>query len=133
MAHYEYKVVPAPEKGVKAKGVKRSEDRLALALSQVMNALGADGWDYVRADILPTETRSGLTSKQTVYHTLLVFRRERQEAADMPAPEPDVQSAETALPPVEPDVSEAPLDDAQDVQTPEEEAPDLPRRDVAAQ
>ncbi len=93
MTKYEYKVVPAPTKGLKTKGAKRPEDRFALALSEVMNSHGAEGWEYVRADILPTEERSGLTSKQTVYHNLLVFRRQRQELAENAAP-PEVEIVE---------------------------------------
>jgi len=84
MPRFEYKVVPAPNRGLKAKGVKRAEDRFALALSAVMNKLGAEGWDYIRSDILPTEERSGLASKQTIYHNMLVFRRELGEDADQP-------------------------------------------------
>jgi len=79
MPRFEYKVVPAPSRGIKAKGVKRAEDRFALALATVMNEHGAEGWDYIRADILPAEERSGLTSKQTVYHNMLIFRRELAE------------------------------------------------------
>ena len=72
---YEFKVVPAPRRGEKARGVKSTEDRFALALTQVMNALGAEGWDYVRADTLPVDERAGLTGTKTSYHNMLVFRR----------------------------------------------------------
>ena len=75
MVTFEYRVVPAPKRGVKAKGAKTAEERFAVALSEVMNALGAEGWDYVRSDMLPCEERQGLTGKATVYHTVLVFRR----------------------------------------------------------
>jgi hypothetical protein len=75
MTAFEYRVVPAPKRGVKAKGAKTAEERFAVALAEVMNALGADGWDYVRSDMLPCEERQGLTGKATVYHTMLVFRR----------------------------------------------------------
>ena len=40
MAGFEYKVVPAPGKGVKAKGVKTPEDRFAYGLQELMNTLG---------------------------------------------------------------------------------------------
>lgn len=76
MASFEYRVVPAPRRGIKAKGAKSAEERFAFALAEVMNALGAEGWDYVRSDMLPCEERQGLTGKATVYHTMLVFRRE---------------------------------------------------------
>jgi hypothetical protein len=75
MQHFEYRVVPAPSRGEKAKGLKTGAERYAYTLSQLMNELAQDGWEYLRADTLPAEERSGLTSKTTVYHNLLVFRR----------------------------------------------------------
>ncbi|MEM8850153.1 MAG: DUF4177 domain-containing protein [Pseudomonadota bacterium] len=72
---YEYRVVPAPRKGEKAKGVRSGEGRFALAMSRLFNRMGADGWEYVRADTLPAEERVGLTGKEVRYHALLVFRR----------------------------------------------------------
>lgn len=75
MQHFEYRVVPAPTRGEKAKGLKTGAERYAHALSLLMNELAQDGWEYLRADTLPAEERSGLTSKTTVYHNLLVFRR----------------------------------------------------------
>lgn len=76
MTGYEYKVIPAPAKGRKARGVKGPEARFAHALELQMNELAAEGWEYLRADILPSEERQGLTSTQTVYRSVLVFRRE---------------------------------------------------------
>lgn len=75
MARYEYKVVPAPTKGVRAPGIKGNDARVAYALEQVMNEYGADGWEYIRADTLPFEERSRLTRVETKYKNLLVFRR----------------------------------------------------------
>lgn len=75
MKIYEYKVVPAPSKGRKAKGVKGPEARFAYALQVLMNELAAESWEYMRADILPSEERQGLTSSQRVYRSVLVFRR----------------------------------------------------------
>lgn len=87
MPSYEYKVVPAPKRGLKAKGVKSSEARFAHALETVMNELGAEGWEYQRTDTLPSEERSGLTSKTTVFQNMLVFRRAIETAeADVIAP-----------------------------------------------
>ncbi|MDE0983555.1 MAG: DUF4177 domain-containing protein [Yoonia sp.] len=75
MSQYEYKVVPAPKKGLKAKGVKSAEDRYANALETAMNALGAEGWEYQRSETLPSEERSGLTRRVTTFQNMLVFRR----------------------------------------------------------
>lgn len=137
MTRFEYKVVPAPNRGIKAKGVKRAEDRFALALSTLMNQLGAEGWDYVRADMLPTEERSGIASKQTVYHNMLIFRRVLEDGAETPEP-PALDEVEEPLalaapddaeePWVEPveETSDAPSDDG----TADEEDP---RREAAAE
>lgn len=72
---FEYKVVPAPTRGKKARGVKTAADRFAHALGEVMNELAADGWEYLRTDTLPSEERSGLTGRTTVFQNMLVFRR----------------------------------------------------------
>lgn len=86
MQRYEYKVVPAPVQGEKARGIKSAEDRFALALAHTINALAREGWDYVRCDTLPTEERTGLTKRRTVYVNLLIFRRPTADADDGPAP-----------------------------------------------
>jgi len=75
MQSYEYKVLPAPARGDKERGLKTGAEKFAHALTTVMNDLARDGWEYWRAETLPAEERSGLTSKTTVYHNLLVFRR----------------------------------------------------------
>ncbi|MFZ1347506.1 MAG: DUF4177 domain-containing protein, partial [Tabrizicola sp.] len=75
MQRFEFKVIPAPKRGEKARGVKTTEDRFAMALTTLMNQLGAEGWDYVRADALPCEERAGLTGTKTTFQNVLVFRR----------------------------------------------------------
>ena len=42
MTGFEYKVVPAPMRGLKGKGIKGTPARFANALQSVMNELGAD-------------------------------------------------------------------------------------------
>lgn len=86
MPAYEYKVVPAPRRGQKARNVKGVEAQFAHALSILMNDLGREGWEYLRADTLPCEERVGLTGRQTTYQNLLVFRRTLPDKAT-PAPE----------------------------------------------
>ncbi|MDH3263881.1 MAG: DUF4177 domain-containing protein [Paracoccaceae bacterium] len=75
MTRYEYKVLPAPQRGVKAKGAKSTEARFAHALMEIMNELGRDGWEYQRTDTLPCEERVGLTGRATRFQNMLVFRR----------------------------------------------------------
>lgn len=75
MTAFEYKVVPAPSKGEKAKGVRGAEAKFAYAIEKIMNELGAVGWEYQRSDTLPSEERSGLTNTVTTYRSVMVFRR----------------------------------------------------------
>ncbi|WP_374213157.1 DUF4177 domain-containing protein [Psychromarinibacter sediminicola] len=116
MPRYEYKVVPAPKKAGKVKGVKGTEARFAHELATLMNRYGADGWEYQRTDTLPCEERSGLTGRTTVFQNMLVFRRATEAAeaptadaiaaahvAEPPAPAPAPEPVETAAPePVRP-------------------------------
>ncbi len=97
MQIFEYKLVPAPNRGEKERGLKTGADRFAHALGATINELARQGWEYLRADTLPCEERSGLTGKTTVYHNLLVFRRPlsaeaaaaaEQAAHDEQAPSP---------------------------------------------
>lgn len=87
---FEYRVVPAPRKGEKARGVRSPEARFALAMSRLFNRMGEEGWEYVRADTLPAEERVGLTGRELRYHALLVFRRA--------LPRPAVPAAQVARP-----------------------------------
>ncbi len=85
MQRYEYKLVPAPEKALKHKGLKGAAV-FAATLEDMMNEMGRDGWTYLRADTLPEEVRSGLTSRTTVYRNILIFQRALPQ--DPPEPEP---------------------------------------------
>ena len=82
MQRFEYKVIPSPKRGEKARGVKTTEDRFAYALTNLMNQLGAEGWDYVRADSLPCEERVGFTGTKTTFQNVLVFRRALAQGAE---------------------------------------------------
>lgn len=84
MVQYEYKVVPAPTKGLRAKGVKTPEGRFANSVQSVLNTQGADGWEYLRAELLPSDERSGLTSSTTNWRNVLVFRRLVLQEVDAP-------------------------------------------------
>lgn len=107
--NFEYKVVPAPTRGRRAKGVKTPADRFARALEDTINEFAAEGWDYLRTDTLPSEERQGLTGRTTVYQNMLVFRRavaaatkgaERTVVAPTP-PEPPKAPRAPAIPSAE--------------------------------
>jgi len=104
MQCYEYKVIPAPRKGEKLRGVKTTEDRFALALTSLMNDLGRDGWEYIRAETLPVDERVGFTGSKTTFQNLLVFRRvisaeagQKILAAEVAAAVPKLGPADPAL------------------------------------
>ena len=98
MRKFEYKAVPAPTQGTKAKGVKTTEGRFALSFSNVLNDMAAEGWEYVRAETLPAVERKGLTGTQQTYQNILIFRRLEavplalEEAAPRPISEPRITS-----------------------------------------
>ncbi|MGV6849575.1 MAG: DUF4177 domain-containing protein [Marinibacterium sp.] len=88
MTQFEYKVVPAPSRGEKIKGVKEAEMRFAQTVEGVLNRMAQDGWEFVRAEMLPSEERSGLSRSSKEWRNLLIFRRASAEAGlvrpDMP-------------------------------------------------
>ena len=92
---FEYKVIPAPARTVKLRGLKTTADRFAHLLTEAINAEAEEGWEYVRAESLPCEERKGLmggTRRST--ETVLIFRR-ALDWVDAPeeATEPVVQAA----------------------------------------
>lgn len=122
----EYKVVPAPERARKQRGLKGAA-LFAHSVEELMNELAADGWQYVRADTLPQEERSGLTNKTTTYRNLLVFQRVIEHApTDSPAP------VATPTPAPAPVAEPAPDDEVTNLWHAPEEAPnDTPEPLVA--
>ncbi|APG46380.1 DUF4177 domain-containing protein [Phaeobacter porticola] len=82
MQAFEYKVVPAPAKGTKAKGIKTAEARFANSIDILLNEMAAEGWEYQRAELLPSEERSGLAGSTTNWRNLLIFRRALPTAAE---------------------------------------------------
>lgn len=87
MQQHEYTVIPAPARGEKTRGARTGAERFAHALTVEINRMAAAGWEYIRAETLPCEERSGLTSRTTVYHNVLVFRRRLVSLAALHEPE----------------------------------------------
>ncbi len=83
MQIYEYRVVPAPKRSKRIKGVKGTAGRFAAILMETMNEQAVEGWEYLRSDSLPVEEKPGLLkSRVETYQTVLVFRREIRTALD---------------------------------------------------
>lgn len=129
---YEYQVIPAPRKGKKARGVKGSEARFALAIQEVLNEASAEGWEYLRTDTLPSEERSGLTGRATVYQNMLVFRRPAEDRTDEQAADEDF-AAVTAVADEDTEENNAPsLPSATEANEASDAAPSVERDDRQA-
>ena len=75
MADYEYKVVPAPDRAEKAKGLKTRSERFAHTLATVLNRMARDGWDYLGIEALPVRERRLFGGSRSGVETVLMFRR----------------------------------------------------------
>lgn len=89
MTRFEYRVIPAPTKGQKAKGLRNADARFANAMEQLLNQMAADGWEYDRAEFLPNEERAGLTGSSKTWRNILVFRRPVEDKREAPVPQID--------------------------------------------
>ncbi|MFO1209913.1 MAG: DUF4177 domain-containing protein [Amaricoccus sp.] len=78
MTQYDYKVVPAPRRAKKIRGIKGTEELFAHTLTDAINEVARQGWEYVRAEHLPAEgPRGWFRSAAAGEQTVLVFRRAR--------------------------------------------------------
>lgn len=92
---YEYKVIPAPARTEKLRGLKTTAERFAYLLTRSINAEAEEGWEYVRAESLPCEERKGFFGGvQRSTETVLIFRR----ALDAEEAAPPAALPATALP-----------------------------------
>ena len=79
---YEYKTVGGPERGRRQPGARRVADRVAAAMQEIIDAETAEGWEYMRTDLVAVEERRGfLSRRQTMHCPVMVFRRALPEAA----------------------------------------------------
>lgn len=84
MQQFEYKAIAAPTRARRFKGVKGTADRFAMVISETMNDMAADGWEYLRSDSLPVQEKTGLLKGRIeTYQTLLIFRRAKEPAPEM--------------------------------------------------
>lgn len=86
---YEYRVVPAPERGIRRRGLRDPGERYAAALEQALAAEAEDGWEYLRTELMPvTERRSWFGRARTVQRAMMIFRRPTAAAARVAAETP---------------------------------------------
>ncbi len=103
MQSYEYLALPAPSRSPKVKGLKTPAERYAHQVTVLLNELAAEGWEFWRAECLPSEERKGLTGTVTVQNHLLIFRRASAETlaeqiAQHDTPAPRAQAAHEPAP-----------------------------------
>lgn len=98
MQSYEYLTVPAPLKGSKIKGLKTPSERFAYQITLLLNQLAGEGWEYWRAEALPSEERKGLTGTALVQHNLLIFRRPSAEVLAETIAQSDMRVAPVSAP-----------------------------------
>lgn len=79
MTYYDYKVVPAPRRARKVKGVSAAHDLFALTLTEAINEVARQGWEYCGSETLTSEAPSGWFRRGSVEdQSVLVFRRPRE-------------------------------------------------------
>ncbi len=141
MQRYEYKVMPAPARAEKIKGLKSTGERFAHGVSALMNEMAADGWEFMRAETLPCEEKKGfLRGSTTSQQSVFVFRRAlpgaQAEQPAAPAPDARADPIPPAAPAAEPagigeprpEPSEPPLTGS-DSPPPRPNGPDTPARE----
>lgn len=88
MSYYDYKIVPAPKKAKKVKGVSSAAELFALTLTDAINEHARQGWEYYGSEELAIETPGGWFRRaRTEEHTVLVFRRSREHLSPRVASE----------------------------------------------
>jgi len=99
MQHYDYKVVPAPRRLKKIRGISSSAELCAMTLAETLNAVAREGWEYLRAEQVAAAPVGGWFRRGAeVVETVLVFRRPREA----PGPRIAVEGEAPAAVPAEP-------------------------------
>ena len=86
MSAYEYKTVAAPRRAGRYRGVARGAESFARTIEEMLSTESVDGWEFLRAENLPCEEKHGwLSRRETVFHSVLVFRRVREQVRPLAA------------------------------------------------
>ena len=81
MNSLDYKCVPVPRRPKKTRAHRTPADAMAQAMQEILNAEAAQGWEYLRTDLVPMEHRTGLLSGvQESHQAILIFRRAARSA-----------------------------------------------------
>ncbi len=73
---YRYKCVPAPKRAKRTREHRTDADALVAAMEAAIAVEAAQGWEYLRTDVVPMQTRNGLFAATSETHQgVMVFRR----------------------------------------------------------
>lgn len=75
MERYEYRLEAVPTKSKRYKGLPKSDDAFALTVSDAINDLAKDGWEFFRIETMNETCRAGLFGTKTVSRDYMVYRR----------------------------------------------------------
>lgn len=79
---YQYKIIGAPERGLKKRGARSGSERIAAAMQEIIAEYALDGWEYMRTDMVPCVESGGLFSRsREVQRAVMVFRRDMRAQA----------------------------------------------------
>ena len=94
MTSYDYKVVPAPRRARKIKGVRGADELFATTLAEAINEVARQGWEYIRTETLVAEGPGGWFRRGSASdHPVMIFRRARESAGPRLAAVGPVQEA----------------------------------------
>ncbi len=77
---FEYRAIPAPSRGRRVRGARDEAARMAQAVSDTLNEMAAEGWEYLHTERLACQRRKGLWGQETTEVALMLFRRARPVA-----------------------------------------------------
>jgi hypothetical protein len=72
---YEYQVVSTPTKRIKFKGLKKTDDAFALTLTENINELAREGWQFVLSETIAETSRSFFGKTRRQERDFMVYRR----------------------------------------------------------
>ena len=75
MERYEYRLEAVPTKSKRYKGLPKSEDAFALTVTDEINDLAKDGWEFFRIETINETRRAGLFGTKTETHEYMMYRR----------------------------------------------------------
>lgn len=75
MTKYEFRAVPCPQRAQRHQNMPKGADAFSETLTNAINELAGEGWDYIRTEAVTVKTR-GFLRRRSEDRTFLVFRRE---------------------------------------------------------